>query len=78
MKADGEDVSVITVQVNDVQQRKVPNANNEITFKISGPGKIIGVGNGDPSSHELDKFVESVRSAPYHELAPENGGWCDQ
>jgi beta-galactosidase len=64
IRADGEDVAVITVQVNDAQQRAVPDANNEITFAISGPGKIIGVGNGDPSSHEPDKFVESVSSCP--------------
>lgn len=24
-------------------------------FTIDGPGKILGVGNGDPSSHEPDK-----------------------
>ena len=64
LKADGEDASVITVQVNDAQGRRVPNANNEITFQITGPGKIIGVGNGDPSSHEPDQYVESVSSLP--------------
>ena len=30
---------------------------SEITFEISGPGKIIGVGNGDPGSHEPDCYV---------------------
>jgi beta-galactosidase len=64
IKADGEDVSVITVQANDAQGRAVPDAGNAIIFEISGPGKIIGVGNGDPSSHEPDKFVESVSSLP--------------
>ncbi|HUK82836.1 MAG TPA: beta-galactosidase GalA, partial [Verrucomicrobiae bacterium] len=64
MKADGEDVSVVAVQVNDAQGRMVPTASNLITFEITGPGKIIGVGNGDPSSHEPDQFVESVRSLP--------------
>jgi beta-galactosidase len=57
LKADGEDVSVVTVQVNDPQGRMVPVANNTITFEIAGPGKIIGVGNGDPSSHEPDQYV---------------------
>ena len=58
IQADGADVSVITVQVNDAQGRMVPTAANEITFALSGPGKIIGVGNGDPSSHEPDQFLE--------------------
>jgi len=64
IKADGEDVAIITAQVNDAQQRRVPDATNEITFEISGPGKIIGVGNGDPSSHEPDQYIESVNSLP--------------
>ena len=64
IKADGEDVSVITVLVNDAQGRKVPAAGNLITFTINGPGKIIGVGNGDPSSHEPDQYVENVGSLP--------------
>ena len=64
MKADGEDVSVVTVQVNDAQGRMVPTADNLITFEIAGPGRIIGVGNGDPSSLEPDRYVESVRALP--------------
>ena len=51
----GEDVSVITVEVVDAQNRLMPIASNEVTFKIDGPGRLIGVGNGDPSSHEPDK-----------------------
>jgi beta-galactosidase len=52
--ADGRDVSVVTVAVLDAQGNIVPTATNEINFAISG-GTIIGVGNGDPSSHEADK-----------------------
>jgi beta-galactosidase len=26
-----------------------------VTFEVTGSGKLIGVGNGDPSSHEPDK-----------------------
>jgi beta-galactosidase len=55
LKANGEDVSVITVSVRDTQGRLVPTADNEITFTISGGGHNIGVGNGNPSSHEPDK-----------------------
>jgi beta-galactosidase len=53
--ADGEDVSMITVFVLDAKGRAVPTADNEIAFEVTGKGKLIGVGNGDPSSHEADK-----------------------
>jgi len=55
IRADGEDVSLVEVQVLDKDGRLMPVADNEILFQLSGPGKIIGVGNGDPSSHEPDK-----------------------
>ncbi len=58
--ADGTDVSVINVSVTDKDGREVPDADNMIRFSISGNGKIIGVGNGDPSSHEPDKCVEGA------------------
>jgi beta-galactosidase len=61
INADGADVSVITVSVKDAQGRLVPDAANKIHFSLSGPGKIIGVGNGDPSSHEPDVFVPQWR-----------------
>ena len=64
IRADGEDVSVVSVQVNDAQSRMVPTAANPISFEIAGPGRIIGVGNGDPSSHEPDQYVKSVRALP--------------
>jgi PKD repeat protein len=52
--ADGRDVSVVTVAVLDAQGNVVPTASNEIYFSING-GTILGVGNGNPSSHEADK-----------------------
>jgi beta-galactosidase len=64
IKADTEDLSVITVQVNDAQGHLVPTAGQEITFALQGPGRIIGVGNGDPSSHEPDRYVDQVGSVP--------------
>ena len=33
----------------------VPTANDHVTFSITGPAKLIGVGNGDPTCHERDK-----------------------
>ena len=73
IKANGEDVSVITVQVNDAQGRMVPTAGNPIAFGIQGPGKIIGVGNGDPSSHEPDVFLAKW---PGHSTAVTDWKWA--
>ena len=38
----------------------LPLAQNRISLAIEGAGKIIGVGNGDPSSHEPDQFIASA------------------
>jgi beta-galactosidase len=53
--ADGEDVAVLTVEALDQDGRPVPIANNRIGFNISGEGRLIGVGNGDPNCQESDK-----------------------
>jgi beta-galactosidase len=60
IKADREDVSVVTVQIVDAAGRIGPAADNRILFSLEGPGRIIGVGNGDPASHERDCFTESA------------------
>lgn len=52
---DGLDALPITVKVFDNEGRQVPTANMLISFGVSGPGAIIGVGNGNPNSHEADK-----------------------
>ncbi len=57
IKADGEDISIITVGIADSKGRLVPVAGNTVQFELTGPGKILGVGNGDPSSHEPDVFI---------------------
>ncbi len=53
--ADGEDVAILTVEALDKNGRPVPTANNLIGFSVTGPGALIGVGNGDPNCHESDK-----------------------
>jgi len=53
--ADGEDLTGIVVEVHDSSGRIVPTACNRVSFQLAGAGKIIGVGNGDPSSREADK-----------------------
>jgi beta-galactosidase len=58
INADGEDVSLVTVAVVDAEGRVVPIASDDVSFDLDGPGQIIGVGNGDPSSHEPDKATK--------------------
>jgi beta-galactosidase len=53
--ADGEDVAVLRVEVLDRSGRPVPTAANRISFKVTGEGALIGVGNGDPNCQESDK-----------------------
>jgi beta-galactosidase len=52
IKADGSDLSFITVRITDADGIVVPKANNHIRFKISGPGFIAGVDNGLQTSQE--------------------------
>ena len=49
--ADGQDVSVVTVCLQDRKGRFVPDACNELKLSLSGDARILGVGNGDPSWH---------------------------
>lgn len=52
---DGWDAMPVTVRALDAKGRPVPTANIPVEFEISGDGKIIGLGNGDPNSHEAEK-----------------------
>jgi beta-galactosidase len=54
MAADGEDVAMFAVEVQDAQGRVAPLADNQVAFKVAGSGRLIGVGNGRPSSLEPD------------------------
>jgi beta-galactosidase len=72
IKADGKDVSVVNVAGLDAQGRVVPVAMNKINFSLEGAGKILGVGNGDPSSHEPDKFVPEI---PVRSIALKDWRW---
>jgi len=69
INANGEDVSILTVAVTDARGRVVPVAGNLVNFELTGPGRILGVGNGDPSSHEADVYFSKpvVRTAPLNE-----------
>lgn len=55
LTADGKDATVVNISITDDKGREVPIADNMVKFYLTGDAKIIGVGNGDPSSHEPDK-----------------------
>ncbi|WAC49652.1 DUF4982 domain-containing protein [Asticcacaulis sp. SL142] len=55
LKGDGTDMAILKVEAFDAKGRAVPKADHLVTFSVSGPGAVIGVGNGNPVSHEADK-----------------------
>jgi beta-galactosidase len=55
IRADGEEVAMFAVEVRDAQGRVVPVTDNDVTFKVSGAGKLVGTGNGDPTNQQPDK-----------------------
>ena len=73
IKADGRDVSVITVEVQDNKGRIVPDACPMLTFRLEGEGRIIGVGNGDPAylgeDHPKDKDCHEFGIPAFNGLA---------
>jgi beta-galactosidase len=46
---------VVPVSILDAQGRLVPNTDNRVSFHLTGDGRILGVGNGNPSDHDPDK-----------------------
>ncbi len=54
LRADASDIAVVMIDVIDERGRVVPTAGNTIDFALAGPLRLLGVGNGDPSSHEPD------------------------
>ena len=50
---DGHDAGLVRATIRDASGRIVPSADNAVTFTVdSGPGKVLGVHNGDAKSHE--------------------------
>ena len=48
IEADGRDVTIITIEVQDEKGRIVPNACPMLKIQLEGDARIIGAGNGDP------------------------------
>jgi beta-galactosidase len=72
LQSGGSDTTVVTLRVVDAKNRLVPDASNTLSFATTGPVRIIGVGNGDPASHEADKPTERfafIKIANWRSLA---------
>ncbi len=61
IRADGDDLSFVTVRVEDAKGTLVPDAENLVRFEVSGPGRIVAVDNGNPAS--LEPFQGNQRKA---------------
>jgi beta-galactosidase len=61
IKADGKDLSFVTVKIVDTQGNLVPGADNKVQFKLNGEGTIAGVDNGSETS--MESFKASERKA---------------
>ncbi len=59
--ADGKDLTYITVNVTDAEGNIVPDANNNVKFKVEGEGVLVGVDNGKQSDHQ--SFQDDNRDA---------------
>ncbi len=53
LKANGEDLSFVTVSVVDKNNIPCPTATNQLNFNVKGNGTFKAVCNGDPTSLEL-------------------------
>ncbi len=59
--ANGEDLSFITLRITDANGNPAPEADNNVTFSISGPGEIVATDNGDAA--DLVSFASKERKA---------------
>ena len=66
VKADGVDLSFVTITVADANGLLVPRSKNQIRFEVSGAGELLAVDNGDATSFE--SFQATERKA-YNGLA---------
>lgn len=55
---DGRDAIIVNVYAIDAEGRFVETAGHRVSFSLTGSGIILGAGNGNPNSHELDHLME--------------------
>ncbi|HZK94766.1 MAG TPA: DUF4982 domain-containing protein [Prolixibacteraceae bacterium] len=61
INSNGEDIVHIKVEIVDVNDTVVPDANNEIQFEVKGEGKLIGVENGN--QRDLTSPTSKIKKA---------------
>lgn len=61
IRADGEDLAYITVEVIDEKGCIVPPSTNTISFDVSGAGELVATDNGDPT--DFTAFPSKERKA---------------
>ena len=61
IRADGKDLSFVTLTVTDKAGRMVPRSKNRIRFEIEGPGEIVATDNGDAT--DFTSFQSPERNA---------------
>lgn len=61
LRADGQDLSYVTVELVDSKGVRHPKAENALKFELTGPGTIVGVGNANPRS--LESYQSPQRNA---------------
>ncbi|MDE5710461.1 MAG: DUF4982 domain-containing protein, partial [Bacteroides sp.] len=59
IQADNRDVAVFRVELQDKKKRFVPTACDELTITVSGPVRILGVGNGDPAYQATERPTDA-------------------
>ena len=55
IRADNRDVAVCNIELQDKKKRFVPTACNDLMITVSGPVRILGVGNGDPAYQATER-----------------------
>jgi beta-galactosidase len=58
IRADGSDLSFVTVRIVDEAGIPAPRANDRIRFTLEGPGEIVATDNGDPTDFEAFASTE--------------------
>jgi beta-galactosidase len=61
IRSGGDDLSFVTVRIEDKDGNLCPLADNLVRFKLSGPGSVAGVDNGNAAS--VEPFQADYRKA---------------